>query len=89
VRHCPKFLEVETNKRPWSRSSTPSEDATKEEGNPVSARPRIEKRPMGRKQAKERLKIGVRRCWTIQGSHCRIDLGQEGGEEIKGGGEKN
>jgi hypothetical protein len=58
VRHCQKFLEVETNKRPWSKSSTPSEDATEEEGNPVSARPRIEKRPMGRKQVKERLKIG-------------------------------
>jgi hypothetical protein len=52
VRHCPKFLEVETNKRPWSRSSTPSEDAAEEEGNPVSARPRIEK--TNGKEASER-----------------------------------
>ncbi|CAN6286091.1 unnamed protein product [Urochloa humidicola] len=65
VRHCQKFLTLETNKRPWSRSSTPSEGGTEEEGdgngrseNPDSTQPRPEKRPIGRKQAKERLKTG-------------------------------
>ncbi|CAO2175329.1 unnamed protein product [Urochloa humidicola] len=65
VRHCQKFLTLETNKRPWSRASTPSEGATEEEGDgsgrsetPDSTQPRPEKRPIGRKQAKERLKAG-------------------------------
>ncbi|CAN6374658.1 unnamed protein product [Urochloa humidicola] len=65
VRHFQKFLTLETNKRPWSRASTPSEGATEEEGDgsgrsetPDSTQPRLEKRPIGRKQAKERLKAG-------------------------------
>ncbi|CAO2187158.1 unnamed protein product [Urochloa humidicola] len=65
VRHCQKFLTLETNKRPWSRSSTPSEGGTEEEGDgsgrsetPDSTQPRPEKRPIGSKQAKEKLKTG-------------------------------
>ncbi|CAO2200131.1 unnamed protein product, partial [Urochloa humidicola] len=65
VRHCQKFSTLETNRRSLSRASTPSEGATEEEGDgsgrsetPDSTQPRPEKRPIGRKQAKERLKAG-------------------------------
>ncbi|CAN6342278.1 unnamed protein product [Urochloa humidicola] len=61
VRHCQKFLTLETNKRPWSRSSTPSEGGTEEEGDgsgrsetPDSTQPRPEKRPIGRNKEKEK-----------------------------------
>jgi hypothetical protein len=63
VRHYQKFLEIETNKRPWSRSSMPCEETTGEEvdgsartATPDPTIPKIAKRPIGRKQSKERAK---------------------------------
>jgi hypothetical protein len=61
VRHCQKFLEIETNKRAWSISLTPCEEATKEEadgsartGTLDPTRPKIVQRPIGRKQDKQK-----------------------------------
>ena len=65
MRNCQEFLTVENNKRPRSRRS--SEEGGEEEDdnssksvtqNSDASQPNPKKRPIGRKQAQEKLKSG-------------------------------